>query len=85
LSRYGGNIGYVLRLPLLQAANLIVRAKKEKAREEAFSWWLARLPMYGKDNYETFEEFHDKIYPERVTYDTRSKDELMNEILGKGE
>ena len=38
--------------------------------------------MYTQDNYETFEEFYEKANPKEIKYDTRSKDELMGEILG---
>lgn len=45
--------------------------------------WLVRYTQYTPENYETFDEFYDKAYPQKVEYDMRSKDELMQEILGK--
>jgi hypothetical protein len=70
-------------LPLTKSAKLIEKAALAKREEKAYRWWLARVPMYDKDNYETFEQFYEKLYPPTVTYDMRSKDELMDEILGR--
>jgi len=38
--------------------------------------------MYTNDTYETFDEFYEKVNPSKIEIDTRSKDEIMAEILG---
>lgn len=82
LRRYGGNIGYVFGLPFIRAINLIAKARELERKDYFYKWWLARVPMYSKETYETFEEFYEKANPKEIKYDTRSKDELMGEILG---
>lgn len=81
LKRYS-SIDYILKLPYKKALSLIDKALEEDTREYYFRWWLARYPLYTKDNYEPFEEFYDKVKPQQITIDTRSKDELMTEIQG---
>ncbi|MDN6292824.1 MAG: hypothetical protein L0J35_07095, partial [Tetragenococcus halophilus] len=75
-------MNYILSLPIRRASKLYKKAIEENKRKEAYQWWLARVPMYTKENYESFEEFYEKIYPPKVEYDTRSKDEIMSELLG---
>lgn len=84
LSRYG-DMQYILSLSVKRAAKLYNKAVEEKKRDKAYQWWLARYPTYTKETYETFDEFYELLYPPKVEYDTRSKDEIMNEILGKEE
>jgi hypothetical protein len=72
----------VLRLPLHKSAKLIAKAIKNKQRDEEYNWWLARLPIYTVENFETFEEFRDKLHPKPIAYDKRSKEDIMNDILG---
>lgn len=79
LKRYS-SIDYVLKLPYKKALSLIDKAQEEDTREYYFRWWLARYPLYTKDNYESFEEFYESTKPEPISIDTRSKDELMAEI-----
>ncbi len=80
LKRYS-SIDYVLKLPYKKALSLIDKAQEEDTREYYFRWLLSRYPLYTKDNYEPFEEFYEKAKPKKITVDTRSKDELMQEIL----
>jgi hypothetical protein len=76
---------YVLSLSLKRASKLLNKAMEEKRREETYLLWLARYPSYTKETYETFEEFYEIVYPPKVEMDTRSKDEIMSELLGKEE
>ena len=85
LNRYGGNISYVLRLPLHKSAKLIAKAIKNKQRDDEYIWWLARLPSYTAENFETFEEFRDKLHPKPIAYDQRSKEDIMADIIGRKE
>lgn len=59
------------------------KAVEEKKREKAYQRWIVREPHYTQENYQTFEEFYEMLYPPKVNIDTRSKDEIMNELLGK--
>jgi len=81
LSRYG-DMQYILSLSLRHAFKLYNKALKENRRDKAHDMWLAIMPKYTNDTYETFEEFYDRIYPPKVEMDTRSKEEIMDEILG---
>ena len=72
-----------MHLPLARSVKLIEQAQLEKKRETYYQWWLARYPLYTEENYETFDDFYDKLNPEKVEYDNRSKDEIMEELLGK--
>ncbi len=72
----------MLRLPLHKSAKLIAKAIKNKRRDEEFNWWLARLPIYTTETFETFEEFQDKLHPKPIEYDRRSKEDIMNDIIG---
>ncbi|WP_220726832.1 hypothetical protein [Marinilactibacillus psychrotolerans] len=74
---------YVLSLSLRRASKLLNKAIESKKREDTYQWWLARYPTYTEETYESFDEFYEKVYPPKVEMDTRSKDEIMNEILGK--
>ena len=70
-------------MPLLRCLKLIAKAKTEETREAYYRLWLVRYPMYSPDSYETFEEFYEKCVPVKIEYDMRSKDEIMEDILGK--
>ena len=65
----------------MQAIELINLAAEEEQKEKYFRIWLERYSDYTEKNYETFEEFYEKCFPVLATLDTRSKDEIMNEIL----
>lgn len=73
---------YVLSLPYRHAMELVEKAQKEANMEFHYQWWLARYPLYTEKTYESFNEFYEKVNPPAVEYDARTKDELMNEILG---
>lgn len=74
-------MNYLTRLDYRHAMKLVERAQEEERKEIYYKWWLARYPMYTKDNYESFEDFYDKHTPKKIDYDTRSKDEIMEDIL----
>lgn len=73
---------YALSLPYKHAVELFKKAQEEDTKEYFYRWWLARYPLYTEENYESFKEFYEKMNPPSVEYDKRSKDEIMNEILG---
>lgn len=68
-------------MPLNRAWKLVEKASEEDKRETAYRLWLVRYPRYDSSNYETFDEFYEKMYPPEIAYDMRPKDELMEEIL----
>lgn len=69
-----------MKLPIKKSAALISKAREEERKEKAYRLWLVRYPNYTEKNYETFDDFYEKLYPPRVEYDQRSKDEIMAEI-----
>lgn len=69
-------------MPLKQAIKLLEKASDEDKRENYYKLWLVRYTKYTASNYETFDEFYEKIFPPAIEYDERSKDDLMAEILG---
>lgn len=68
-------------LSLKRSAKLIKKATEENKKEANYQWWLARYPLYTKDSYESFDEFLEKLNPQKVVYDFRDKDEIMAELL----
>ena len=72
-----------MKLPLSKAVALINKARDEAQREKVYRLWLVRYPNYTEKNFETFEEFYEKLYPPKVEYDMRSKDDIMAEITGR--
>lgn len=82
LSRYG-NMQYILSLSIRHVYKLYNKALEENKRDKTYKLWLAIVPRYTNDTYESFEEFYERLYPPSVEIDTRSKDEIMNELLGK--
>lgn len=83
LSRYH-DMKYILSLSIERAVALINKATYENKRDQVYAWWLARLPMYTQETYETYDEFYEKVYPPIVLMDMRSKDDIMNELLKEG-
>jgi hypothetical protein len=69
-------------MPMRRALKLIRKAREEDRRERYYRLWLVRYPGYTEKNFETFEDFYEKIFPPKVEYDMRSNDEIMAEILG---
>lgn len=78
-------MNYILSLSIRRGYKLYNKALYENKRKQAYQWWLVRYPHYTEENYETFDDFYDRIYPPVVEMDTRSKDEIMYELLGKEE
>lgn len=72
-----------MKLPLKRATALVNKAREESQKDKYYQLWLVRYPNYTEKNFETFEEFYEKLFPPAVTYDTRTKDEIMAEITGR--
>jgi hypothetical protein len=70
-----------LRLPLKRALKLIAKAQEEDTREYAFKIYLAALPNMTEENKMTFNEFWEEIKPEKITYDTRSQEEIISDVM----
>ncbi len=73
----------MLKLPLKRATALINKAREETQRDKYYKLWLVRYPNYTEKNFETFDEFYEKLFPPRIEYDARSKDDIMAEITGR--
>lgn len=84
LKRYG-DIRYILSLPLNDAIKAVNFAIEQDKKEKLYSLWLVKYPWYDQNTFETFEQFCERSIPKKVTYDTRSKDDIMAEILERGE
>ncbi|GEM02495.1 hypothetical protein SAMN05421839_1064 [Halolactibacillus halophilus] len=76
---------YIMSLSLKRASKLLNKAVEEKQKEETYALWLVRYSSYTEETFETFEEFYEKLYPPKIEMDTRNKDEIMSELLGKEE
>lgn len=68
-------------MPLSKSIKLIEKAQEEETREYAFRIYLAAYPNMGKENFKSFNEFWEEIKPKKVEVDTRSKEEIMEEIM----
>ena len=62
LHRYG-NIEYILRMPLLNAARLINKAAEEERKEIFYRRWLVRFTNMDKETYIPFEEYYESTKP----------------------
>lgn len=60
---------------------LVEKAQEEETTEYYYRLWLVRYPLYTEKTYESFSEFYEKANPPKVEYDSRTKDEIMQEIL----
>lgn len=68
-------------MPIKDAIGLIERAIDEEDRARLYQLWLVRYPSYDQNTFENFEQFCDRCKPKKITYDQRSKDDIMAEIL----
>jgi wyosine [tRNA(Phe)-imidazoG37] synthetase (radical SAM superfamily) len=80
LKRYS-NIEYIIHLPLKRGIKLLKKAMEEDTKEYAYRIYLAAYPNMDKKNFKTFNEFWEETKPQNVIIDTRSEDEIMEEIL----
>jgi len=55
-------------------------AKEGEVKENLYRLWLVIYPNYTKDNYESFEKFCENRMPKRQVIDTRSTDDIMQEM-----
>jgi hypothetical protein len=60
---------------------LIEKAQEEETREYAFRIYLSMHPKADPEKFKTFNEFWEEIKPKKIKYDTRNKDDIMQEIL----
>ena len=79
MHRYG-SYELVNKLSLKELSKLINKAKEEEVREEDYRLYLAVRPHMTKENYVSFDEFRGRTVAS-VKYDTRPKDEIMEELL----
>ena len=89
LTRYG-NIEYVLKLKLKQAIKLVKKAIEEDNKEKLFQLYLVdhKHDLYlfangaiKQKDLKTFNEYIKDTQMNKYSYDTRSTDEIMAELL----
>lgn len=68
-------------MPMKDAVKIINHAMEQEQKEYFYRFWLVRYPGYTKETFETFDEFYDKYKPQSVKYDTRSKEQIMQDIM----
>lgn len=75
-------MGYVfsLRIPFL--FRLIEHAIESKREERIHQRYCAMLPYLDKKYIKSFEEYKNLFTPQPKYYDSRSDDELLEELLG---
>lgn len=71
-----------MKMPASRAIKLITKAIDEERRQRFFMQWIMYLPFMTKENYVPFEEYYEQSKVPQI--DTRPKDEIMSELLGKG-
>ncbi|MCK9191257.1 MAG: hypothetical protein M0P10_06915 [Sphaerochaetaceae bacterium] len=73
-------MGYILKMPFHRAIKLINKANIEREKDKLFALYTSAYPHMTKENYMSFDEFAEKAMPSEKHYDTRSKEEIMDEI-----
>lgn len=54
----------------------------EETRDYAFTLYASAYPHMSEKHFKTFNEFWNEIKPKKVELDQRSKEEIMQEMLG---
>lgn len=60
---------------------LIEKANEEERKEYFYRWWLVRYPLYDQKNYESFNEFYDRVSPKKIEMDTRRTEDIMRDVF----
>lgn len=71
----------MLELPIIRAVKLINKAREEEQREDYYQLWLVRYQDYDEETFEQFEDFYETYKPQIIVEDSRSKDEIIEDIL----
>ena len=69
------NIDYIMNLGINEGVLLINKAIEEKRKRKHWEMWLARYPYMDKENYTSFEDFHDSLCGNNIS--TISKEEAL--------
>ena len=68
-------------MSIYRASKLIDKAEEENHRENIYQLYINVYPHFTEKSFLNFEEFYEKFKPQKQTIDTRSKDEILSEIL----
>ncbi|HEY5555862.1 hypothetical protein [Acetobacterium sp.] len=73
-------MSYIMKMPYRSAAKLIIKAAEQNTKDLLFKLYNSIYPNMGKKTFVSFDEFYKKAVPKKIELDTRSKDEIMQEI-----
>lgn len=71
----------MLHLPLKRGIKFLKKAMDEETKEYSFRIYLAAYPNMTKENFKSFNEFWEEVKPENIVVDSRSEEEIMQEII----
>ena len=78
-------MAYIQKLSVCHLYRLVLKAKEQTERDEIYKLYIAVYPMFDKKTFQSFNEFQEQFKPKVKYNETRSTDDLMNELLnGKG-
>ena len=76
-------MGYIRSLSISHLYKLIKVAREKEKDKEHFGMYCSLLPLMDKNNFKMFDEWKQIFKPVTVTYDMRSKDDIMDELLNR--
>lgn len=77
MSRYG-NIQFLESMDWDTALKVIEKATEKENRKKWYLVWVQQLPWMSEDNYESFDEFYDKVTLKNV--DMRPTEVIQAEL-----
>ena len=80
LHRYS-TIDYILKIPFSQSIKLIEKATEEETREQLFRLYLVDRPNMTRETAKSFNQYYDEHIIQNVKLDTRSQEEIMEDLL----
>lgn len=75
-------MGYVFNLDIPFLFKLIERAIESDREEKIHARYCAMLPYLEKEYARDFEKYKELYKPQPEFYDSRSDDEILEELLG---
>lgn len=75
-------MGYIQQMDIPFLYKLVLKGMEEKQKAEDYQLYCSIFPHYNKQTVKTFAEFREMLRPEKAQMAIKSKDEIMNELLG---
>jgi dethiobiotin synthetase len=75
-------MGYIQKLDIPFLYKLVIKGFEEKQKAEDYQLYCSIFPHYDKKTVVSFSEFRNKLRPEVVKVAMKSKNDIMNELLG---